>query len=228
MFSNNYNFDTLYPEILTIGTYTEFAPFSYEFEEEIIGSDLAFLGQFANSIGYKISIVTMNFSELWEAPNQNQCDIAAAGIMARNDRDIGIHAKWSNPYSEVYRSLLVRKDDTHIFNSLSNLLNKKIVVTPDSTAHIDAIDRYVPIGAQILPYVESQEKVVIELLENKIDAFAEGNISNEFLKNKYGGSLLSLCDLHAMDEKETLNFVVRAHSDHLWEYLNYFISSNQY
>ena len=54
------------------------------------------------------------------------------------------------------------------------------------------------------------------------------SLDYEFLKNKYGGSLLSLCDLHVMDEKETLNFVVRAHSDHLWEYLNYFISSNQY
>ena len=30
MLLNDYNIDTLHPEILTIGTYTEFAPFSYE------------------------------------------------------------------------------------------------------------------------------------------------------------------------------------------------------
>ena len=70
--------------------------------------------------------------------------------------------------------------------------------------------------------------MVSDLLNNKIDAFAEGNISNEFLKNKYGKTLLSLYDLHVMDEKETLNFVVRAYNNNLIDRLNDFIASNPY
>ena len=225
---NYSNIDTLHPEILTIGTYTEFAPFSYEVNREILGTDIAFLNKFANHIGYRTNIVTMNFSELWQAPNQNQCDIAAAGIMARNDRNIGNYAKWSNSYMIVCRSLLIKTQDIEDFSIPNGFLGKKIVVTPDSTAHIDAIDRYKPLGAKIIPFVESQEKVVLDLLNSKIDAFAEGNISNDFLKNKYGKTLLSLCDLHVMDEKETLNFVVRAYNNNLIDRLNDFIASNPY
>ena len=72
---NYYNIDTLHPEILTIGTYTEFAPFSYEINGKILGSDITFLTKFANHIGYKTNVVTMSFSELWKAPDQNRCDI---------------------------------------------------------------------------------------------------------------------------------------------------------
>ena len=225
---NYYNIDTLHPEILTIGTYTEFAPFSYEINGKILGSDITFLTKFANHIGYKTNVVTMSFSELWKAPDQNRCDISAAGIMSRNDRDIGDNAKWSNTYMIVHRSLLIKKQDIDQFSTPSGFSGKKIVVTPDSTAHIDAIDRYMPLGATIIPFVESQKKVVSDLLNNKIDAFAEGNISNEFLKNKYGKTLLSLCDLHVMDEKETLNFVVRAYNNNLIDRLNDFIASNPY
>ena len=232
MSRNSSNIATLYPGVLTICTYTEFAPFSYKTEGKIVGTDIHYLKTFANYLNLDVNIITKSFSKLWEAPGNNECDIAASGIMARNDRHIGAHAQWSNPYMEVIRSLLIRSEDINRFQTPSDFIDKRIVVTPDSTAHIDAIQRYQPIGAIILPFVPSQDEIVNQLIDNKIDAFAEGNISNKYLENAYRDkdekTILSLTDLHVMEPKETLNFIVRTNNNSLLDCLNKFIEINSY
>jgi membrane-bound lytic murein transglycosylase MltF len=229
---NSSNITTLYPRVLTICTYTEFAPFSYEINGKIVGSDINYLKSFANYLNLDVNIITKPFSKLWGAPGNNECDIAASGIMARKDRYIGYGAQWSNSYMEVIRSLLIRYEDINRFQIPSDFIHKKIVVTPDSTAHIDAIQRYQSIGAIILPFVPSQDEIVNQLMDNKIDAFAEGNISNKFLENAYRDKnekkMLSLTDLHVMEPKETLNFIVRTYNNSLLDCLNKFIEINSY
>ena len=123
---NYYNIDTLHPEILTIGTYTEFAPFSYEINGKILGSDITFLTKFANHIGYQTNIVTMSFSELWKAPDQNRCDISAAGIMSRNDRDIGNNAKWRNITNIVGNNLFAQPADLGAHPQIFAALNQDL------------------------------------------------------------------------------------------------------
>ena len=191
---------TVSPSVLTICTYTEFAPFSYEDGGEIVGTDISLLKAFAQEIHLEVEIIKRAFAGLWEAPGKGECDVSAAGMMEYRDRILGDNAVWSNPY---------------------------IVVTPTSSAHIDGDVRYKTIGATIIPVVPSQKEIVSQLLSGQIDAFGEGDVSNEYLAGKYldenGERLLVLTDLHPMKTPEFLRFAVRSVDQRLPEKLNKFI-----
>ena len=222
-------FETIVPNVLTICTYTEFAPFSYEEEGRIIGSDILFLRKFAHEMGLGVSIIKKGFDGLWATPGNNECDVSAAGMMDRKERNLGENGAWSQPYMIVKRSLLIRRTDEDVFKAPSDFNGKKIVVTPASSADIDARERYEPLGAKIIPLVPSQDQVVRQLLNYEIDAFGEGTVSNEYLQRKYvdhdGSLLLALTDIHTMDLPEHLRFAVRAADKKLLRYLNRFIDT---
>ena len=218
---------TLSPGVLTICTYTEFAPFSYEDGGEIVGTDISLLKAFAQEMHLEVEIIKRTFAGLWEAPGKGDCDVSAAGMMEYRDRILGDNAVWSNPYMLVTRSLLIRRSDKEILKSPENFKGKKIVVTPTSSAHIDGDIRYKAIGATIIPVVPSQKEIVSQLLSGQIDAFGEGDVSNEYLSGKYldenGERLLVLTDLHPMKTPEFLRFAVRSVDQRLPEKLNKFI-----
>ena len=209
-------FETIVPNVLTICTYTEFAPFSYEEEDRIIGSDILLLRKFAHEMGLGVSIIKKGFDGLWTTPGNNECDVSAAGVL-------------SHPYMIVKRSLLIRRTDEDLLKTPSDFNGKTIVVTPTSSADIDAQERYEPLGAKIIPVVPSQDQVVRQLLNYEIDAFGEGTVSNEYLQRKYvdndGRLLLALTDIHTMDLPEHLRFAVRATDKKLLQNLNQFINN---
>lgn len=222
-------FETIVPNVLTICTYTEFAPFSYEEEDRIIGSDILLLRKFAHEMGLGVSIIKKGFDGLWTTPGNNECDVSAAGMMDREERNLGENGAWSHPYMIVKRSLLIRRTDEDLLKTPSDFNGKTIVVTPTSSADIDAQERYEPLGAKIIPVVPSQDQVVRQLLNYEIDAFGEGTVSNEYLQRKYvdndGRLLLALTDIHTMDLPEHLRFAVRATDKKLLQNLNQFINN---
>lgn len=226
--NNIVQFKTIVSNILTICTYTGFAPFAYEEHGKIVGSDIFLLQQFAREIGLGVNIIKKEFPGLWRTPGDGECDVAAAGMMARPDRDLGGCGVWSRSYMQVTRSLLIRRTDADVLREPIDFTGKKIVVTPTSTAHIDAQERYEPLGSTIIPVVPSQGEIVKQLLNHEIDAFGEGNVSNGYLAEKYvdedGHHLLALADIHTMDPPETLRFVVRGTDKRLLYHLNQFIS----
>ena len=231
MSENKNVFSTVYPNILTICTYTEFAPFAYEDGEEIVGTDIDLLRGFASEMNLKVQVIKNEFTGLWETPGNGYCDVSAAGMMEYQDRILGNNAVWSHPYMLVTRSLLIRRSDKEILKSPEDFKGKKIVVTPTSSAHIDGDIRYKAIGATIIPVVPSQEEIVSQLLSGQIDAFGEGDVSNEYLAGKYlddnGERLLVLTDLHPMKTPELLRFAVRSVDQRLPEKLNKFIEKTQ-
>ena len=131
----------------------------------------------------------------------------------------------------VKRSLLIRRTDQNTLREPDDFTGKKIVVTPASTAHIDALKRYEPIGSTIIPFVPSQDEIVRQLIGCEVDAFGEGNVSNEYLAKKYvdenGRRLMTLTDIHTMDQSETLRFAVRAADPRLLNRLNEFITDQK-
>ena len=231
MSENRGVFSTVSPDVLTICTYTEFAPFSYEDGGEIVGTDISLLKAFAQEMHLEVEIIKRAFAGLWEAPGKGDCDVSAAGMMEHRDRILGDNAVWSNPYMLVTRSLLIRRSDKEILKSPEDFKGKKIVVTPTSSAHIDGDIRYKTIGATIIPVVPSQKEIVSQLLSGQIDAFGEGDVSNEYLAGKYldenGERLLVLTDLHPMKTPELLRFAVRSVDQRLPEKLNKFIEKTQ-
>ena len=223
-------FTTITPGILTICTYTEFAPFSYEEDGEIVGTDINFLKNFALEMNLRVKILKKDFSGLWETPGQGRCDVSAAGMMEYKDRTVGDNAVWSESYMLVTRSLLIRRSDKKLLVAPEDFKGRKIVVTPTSSAHIDGDERYKPMGATIIPEVPSQDEIVSRLLSGQIDAFGEGDVSNEYLASKYtdasGERLLVLTDVHPMKNPELLRFAVRSEDPNLPKNLNEFIAKS--
>ena len=56
---------TVSPSVLTICTYTEFAPFSYEDGGEIVGTDISLLKAFAQELHQEVEIIKRAFAGLW-------------------------------------------------------------------------------------------------------------------------------------------------------------------
>ncbi len=226
--ANIARFETIVPSILTICTYTEFAPFAYEEHGKIVGSDILLLERFARDMGLGINIIKREFAGLWHSPGNGECDLAGAGMTEREDRDLGDGGVWSRPYMLVTRSLLIRRTDVDVLRGPGDFTSKKIVVTATSTAHIDAQERYEPLGAIVIPIVPSQNEVVRQILSHEVDAFGEGNVSNAYLAAKYvdgnGNQLLTLADIHTMDPPELLRFAVRASDRRLLHHVNKFIA----
>jgi ABC-type amino acid transport substrate-binding protein len=218
---------TLEPGVLTICAYVEFAPFTFEVDGEIAGTDIALLKAFAISEVLSIRILKQAFMNLWQRPGLDECDVAAAGIAALPTRDLTPGGVWSIPYMTVRRSLLIRAGDVNRLRSPSDFRSKKIVVTPHSTADFDTRERYEPLGAEVIGAVPSQREVVRALLRGDIDAFAEGDVSNAYLARQYigpgGQAPLALADIHSMETVETLHFAVRAADPCLVARLNAYI-----
>ena len=227
MSENKFAFTTLSEGVLTICTYTEFAPFSYEDRGDIVGTDISLLREFAAKTNLGIKIIKRGFPGLWETPSDVDCDVAAAGMMEYEERRLGRNAVWSDPYLLVRRSLLIRRSDSEILRGPEDFKGKTIVVTPTSSADIDADLRYKPLGATIIPLVPSQDEIVSQLLSGEIDAFGEGDVSNEYLAGKYLDEhrerLLVLTDVHSMETPELIRFAVRSVDEKLPAAINEFL-----
>jgi ABC-type amino acid transport substrate-binding protein len=156
--------------------------------------------------------------------------------MKRDDRPVGAGGSWSDPYFEVKRSLLVRATDKAEFDDYKTLSGKKIVVTRGSTADIDAKERYPGCNIEFVEEVamgqsDAQEYIVKTLIaKRQADGFGEGDVSNEYLRNKYDKDVdggLALADIHPIGSiTETFNFVTRNASSGILQRLNAFVAKN--
>jgi ABC-type amino acid transport substrate-binding protein len=230
---------TLFPGQLTVCTYGGFAPVCYKNAAgQLIGLDVSFLTRFAESLGLAIVTLEQPFDNIWKRPGENKCDVAGAGVMQRDDRTVAPGGSWSDAYFQVERSLLVRAAEKAEFDDPQTLTGKTIVVTQGSTADIDAKKRYYPrCTIQFVDKVakdqpDAQEYIVKTLIAtHQVDAFGEGNVSNQYLRDKYGKDVeggLALADVHAIDgATETFNFITRDASSGVLERLNAFIAKNR-
>ena len=238
MMTDGESVTTLVPGRLTICTYGGFAPVCYASETgHLLGLDVSFLTRFAATLGLTLATIEQPFDGLWTRPGANVCDVAGAGIMRRDDRRVEPGGAWSGPYFYVQRSLLVRSAEQAEFDTPATLAGKVIVVTRGSTAEIDARTRYPNCTIQTVDMVAEgqanpQEHIVRTLLAHRqVDAFAEGDLCNRYLRDAYGEDVaggLALADCHRLDgPPETFNFVVRAASLGVLDRLNDFIASSQ-
>jgi ABC-type amino acid transport substrate-binding protein len=132
---------------------------------------------------------------------------------------------------------LVRAAEKEEFDNYQTLQGKKIVVTRGSTADIDAHDRYPRCTIQYVDVVakdqpDPQEYIVTTLIANHhADAFGEGDVSNQYLRDKYTSTVpggLAMADVHPIkDGPETFNFITRNESTGVLDRLNVFIVKNK-
>jgi ABC-type amino acid transport substrate-binding protein len=231
---------TLVAGQLTVCTYGGFAPVSYTNPEgQMIGLDVSFLTRFAESLGLTIVAKDREFDGIWATPDKNECDVAGAGVMKRDDRPTGPGGSWSDAYFQVNRSLVVRAADKAAFDDYGSLKGKTIIVTRGSTADKDARVRYPNCTIQFVDEVvpesaraDAQGYVVRELIaKHKADGFGEGDVSNNYLRDRYNGDVdggLAVADIHPIaGTVETFNFATRNASSGILEKLNAFIAKNR-
>lgn len=234
---------TLRPGTLTVCTYGGFAPVCHRDRFGVLtGYDVGFLTRFASSLGLDMVTLERPFDELWRRPGNDECDVAGAGIMRRENRPIGDHASWTTSYFEVKRSLLVRAADKARFEADGAARGEgmRIVATQGSTADYDARTRYpnraallylADLSALIKDPVQPQREIVKLIAEGHVDAFGEGDVSNEYLRDSYNrqfnGVELAVADSHDIDEQETFNLIVRDASEGLLAALDRYIAQNK-
>jgi ABC-type amino acid transport substrate-binding protein len=203
--------NTIKPNVVTVWTYSGFAPVCFVKDGEPAGKDISFLKNFAAEHGMKLEFTAQpDFDGIWRKPGEKLCDIAAAGIspwQARKDKSPGV--VWSVDYFHVQRSLLIRERDKDTFRTIEDFENKTIGVTPGSSAAIDTKARK-PASTKTKDY-QDQAVAVADLLAGSIDAFAEGDVSNLYLAIR---KPLVVTDVHEMDPKnpEAFSFPVRKES----------------
>jgi ABC-type amino acid transport substrate-binding protein len=132
---------------------------------------------------------------------------------------------------------LVRATEKAVFDDFATLKDRNIIVTRGSTADIDAQTRYPHCTIQFVDevakgQVDAQDYIVKTLIANhRADAFGEGDVSNQYLRDKYGKDAeggLALADVHGIDDMtETFNFITRNASLGVLDRLNAFIATNK-
>jgi hypothetical protein len=103
--------------------------------------------------------------------------------------------------------------------------------------HLDAKKRYPHCTIQFVDEVakgqpDPQAFIVRRLIANRqADAFGKGDVSNQYLRDKYGKDVpggLAMVDVHAVDGMtETCNFITRNVSSGVFDRLNAFIAGNK-
>jgi ABC-type amino acid transport substrate-binding protein len=180
------------------------------------GGDIAFLREFAAMHDLEVTITTFPFEGIWDLPGRDVVDVAASGISLTPDR-MNSPSLWSQPYSAVRRSALIRSEDSHA----GYRHFERFSVVGESAAHSHAL-RHLPREAT-LQFTPSLEHGVESLLKGETDAVGTGSISamHQATRNER----LKVLDLHTdEDALELLSFSIRREQS-LLDAINGFITS---
>ena len=182
----------------------------------MVGEDIEFLRDFARTYNLKLSITIFPFMGIWNLPALDIVDVVASGISLTPDR-MTTDSFWTQPYTRVRRSALVRAEDFH--DGYGEF--KRFTVVPDSVAHSHAL-RHLPSDSR-LQFTQGIELGVESLLRGETDAVGTGSVS---ARHQAGSdSRLKALDLHTEeDAPELISFFTRRESS-LLNALNNFINS---
>jgi len=133
--------------ILAVCLYPGFAPFVSKDEHgQWVGWDVSYLEDFAKQEKLTFQPVEVkDFNGIWNLPGKDEfeCDIAASGISDTADRrkETGAAGDWSDHYYRVVRAFVVRYSDRDKLDGICDLRGKKVIVTGNSTANTDLVNR---------------------------------------------------------------------------------------
>lgn len=193
---------------LTVATYDGFAPFAWSDGDVVRGYDIDFLRSFASKIGLQLRTQLYPFDGLWERPGRDEVDIAAAGLSKLSCRRTA-GMQWSHPYFAVQRALVIRFEDRLRFQTIRDLADHVIEVTPGSAAHLDVETRK-PHTTR-LTFCHNLDDALRHLLDGRVDAFGTGDFGAYDYMKRFPGKL-AVMDIHQYDEPEEFAFAVREKS----------------
>ena len=174
--------------ILLVGTNSEYAPFSFMENNQIVGFDIDLVTEIAKVMGKTLELQDMPFDALIPAMQTGQLQVIATGITPTQKRALQVN--FTKPYLKGDPLLIVSPEATPI-KTVDELKDKKVAVNEGFTAdyYMSAIK-----GPQLVRFASPIESFMA-LASGRIDALvaAENNVK-PFL-NHYGANKFSVANI---------------------------------
>ncbi|MGI6169042.1 MAG: basic amino acid ABC transporter substrate-binding protein [Christensenellales bacterium] len=121
--------------VLRMGTNAAFPPFEYKEGDKVVGLDVDICEKIAEKMGMTLEVVDMEFDSLLPAVNADKCDVVAAGMTVRPDRELQVD--FSETYYRSTQVVLVGIHDDSI-QTIDDLKGKSIGVQTGTTGEEEA------------------------------------------------------------------------------------------
>lgn len=171
--------------VLLVGTNSEYAPFSFMENNQVVGFDIDLITEIAKVMGKTLEIQDMPFDALIPALQTGQLQIIASGITPTEKRAQQVN--FSKPYLKGDQLLIV-SSATQPLKSVSDLTDKKVAVNEGFTAdyYMSAIK-----GPQLVRFASPIESFMA-LASGRIDALVAAENSVKPFLNHYGAHKFSV------------------------------------
>ena len=192
-----------------VGTNSEFAPFEYLDNGEIVGFDMDLITAISKEIGMEMEIKDMSFDGLLPALQAKKIDMIIAGMTATEERKKAVN------FSKAYYSanqVIITAEDAEDISNFEGLKGKKVGVVLGFTGDVvvSEID-----GVDVKKYNASYA-AILDLKGGKIDAVVlDVEPAKNFVKNNDGIKITS-----AEGEKEEYAMAVSKDNAELLKKIN--------
>lgn len=179
---------TVNENLLLVGTNSEYAPFSFMENNQIVGFDIDLISEIAKVMGKTVEIQDMPFDALIPALQSGQLQIIASGITPTQKRAQQVN--FTKPYLKGDQLLIVSLV-AQPFTSVTDLHDKKIAVNEGFTAdyYMSAIK-----GPQLIRFASPIESFMA-LTSGRVDALVAAENSVKPFLNHYGTEKFSVAQI---------------------------------
>lgn len=188
------------------------------------GFEMDLVAAIATRYGLRFEVTPQPADNIWLAPKAGTCDVVASLVTITEER--AESAAFSDPYFELYESLLVRAADAETLVDVASLEGKTIGVLTGSTGQTYATQNAT--GARLQSF-DDAEAMYKALEGGQIDGVIHDFPSNAARALKTGGTVVSAS---FQDQVEEYGLVVAPESEELLfalnESLNEFRSTGVY
>lgn len=161
---------------LVVATNAEFEPFEYKSGDTFYGIDMEIAQLLADRLGKELVIQDMNFDAVVLSVQQQQCDIAMAGLTVSAER--AQQVDFTESYYEASQKLIVRGDDT-TFDACTDKASVDAI--------LNGLDSSVKIGGQNgttgQSYVQGSEDLGFAGLQAQFVGYQSGSLAVNDLIN---------------------------------------------
>ncbi|GBG93563.1 amino acid ABC transporter substrate-binding protein [Ligilactobacillus salitolerans] len=169
---------------LVLGTSADDAPFEFPIvqngKKKIIGYDIMVGQKIADDLGVKLKVENIAFPSLLTELQDKKVDLVLAGMVKTPAREKAV--SFSKPYHQAANVLLVRKEDAHKYNHVSDL-NGKSIGAQQSSAQEKIAKTQLPKASLVTE--SSRGTLTAELKSQKVDGVLLGKDGAEIYTLKY-------------------------------------------
>ena len=178
---------------LVVGTNSEFPPFEYLENGEVVGIDMDIMKAIADKLGMELVISDMEFDALPTALATGQIDCIAAGFSADPTREETMD--FSDSYYEASQSVLVPADSA--IAAAADLNGKRLGAQSGTTGEQLATDTLT--GADVKGY-RSAMIAVQDMMNGNLDAVVVDSSPAQVIKDQYGNDVKLIEGLFEKEE----------------------------